>query len=68
MITTLAATGIETRPVFSPMHTLPPYRNSTAECPVAEKIGLTGLNLPSGGHVTEADVHRIVDIVSREIT
>lgn len=56
----LRAAGIETRPMFPPLHTQPIY--STAQTlPVAEKIARCGLSLPAG--VTVAD-DTIIDIVS----
>lgn len=66
VMTALSQSGIETRPLFWPLHMLPPYKGSKGDCPVAELIGLAGLNLPSGGHVTQHDVQRIVQIVARE--
>lgn len=59
----LADADIETRPLFYPLHILPPYRTSAATCPGAERIGLTGLNLPTGGHVSVADVERIAELI-----
>ena len=67
VMTALNLSGIETRPLFWPLHMLPPYRGSRGDCPVAEQISLTGLNLPSGGHVTKDDMQRIVQIVAKEI-
>jgi perosamine synthetase len=55
-ITHLAARGIETRPVFHPMHLLPPYREPAGRYPIAECLGRSGISLPSHGFVTEDDV------------
>lgn len=52
--------GIETRPVFYPMHMLPPYAEDTAY-PVADLWSLRGLNLPMHLDLTEKDVQRIVN-------
>nr|WP_243152241.1 DegT/DnrJ/EryC1/StrS family aminotransferase [Pseudoflavonifractor sp. 524-17] len=41
--------NIETRPLFYPMHVMPPYEDHTVECPVAESLAARGLNLPSQG-------------------
>ncbi len=60
----LAAEGIETRPLFHPLHTLPPYAGAAADCPHSEVIGRSGLSLPSGGHVGRDDVERIARIVA----
>ena len=51
--------GIETRPVFYPMHHMPPYFDSSASMPVAERAASRGLSLPSHGHLSESDVDRI---------
>lgn len=59
--------GIETRPVFHPLHLLPPYRHLNSQCPQSEHIGLSGVSLPSGGHVTADDVARIRDVIARVV-
>ena len=43
----LMAAGIETRPVFYPVHTMPMYSQRFQRHPVAEDIGWRGINLPS---------------------
>ncbi|HUJ08837.1 MAG TPA: DegT/DnrJ/EryC1/StrS family aminotransferase [Verrucomicrobiae bacterium] len=54
----LLANGIETRPVFHPVHTLPPYRKATTESclPVAEQIARRGISLPTWAGLTQEDV------------
>lgn len=39
--------GIETRPVFYPVHTMPMYAQKFQRHPVAESLGWRGINLPS---------------------
>ena len=39
--------GIETRPVFHPIHTMPMYSRKFQACPTAESIASRGINLPS---------------------
>ncbi len=58
IMTRLAERGIETRPVFYPLHTLPPYRADTvnSELPVAERIARTGISLPTWAGLTREDV------------
>ena len=53
--------GIETRPVFYPIHTLPPYRNSlhTDSFPIAERIARQGINLPTWAGLTREDVRYV---------
>lgn len=53
------AVGIETRPVFYPMHALPPYRQSGAAFPNAASCSTRGINLPTHERLTRADVRRI---------
>jgi perosamine synthetase len=52
--------GIETRPVFYPMHVLPPYLQDGRPFPVADRLAARGLNLPTHGMLTEDDVDYIV--------
>ena len=54
----LAERGIETRPFFYPMHTLPMYHELARgrSFPVAESLAARGLNLPSSAQLTRDDV------------
>jgi perosamine synthetase len=56
VLSLLEQEGIETRPIFYPMHLLPPYRTEHQPCPTAESIALRGLSLPTHSGVTEEDV------------
>jgi perosamine synthetase len=38
--------GIETRPVFYPIYSMPPYRERQVRCPIAEDLGARGICLP----------------------
>lgn len=58
--------GIETRPVFFPMHVLPLYREAAGAHPVAEDLAERGLSLPTHGHLTEDDLAYIAGRI-REI-
>ncbi len=50
--------GVDTRPFFHPMHTLPPY--ATGErLPVAEDLAAHGLNLPSGVGLEKHEVEQV---------
>jgi len=55
--------GIETRPFFYPLHTLPMYSaDSAAEAyPVAEDLASRGINLPSSPLLTRDDVAYVCD-------
>jgi perosamine synthetase len=50
--------GIETRPVFYPMHVLPPYKEDVSY-PVADLWSKRGINLPTHLDLTEDDVKKI---------
>jgi perosamine synthetase len=52
----LQEAGIETRPVFYPMHLMPPYREPSSHYPVAEKIAERGINLPTHGNLSENEI------------
>lgn len=50
--------GIETRPVFYPMHILPPYKEDVSY-PVADLWAQRGINLPTHQDLTQSDIERI---------
>ena len=51
--------GIETRPVFYPMHIMPVYKDAGRSLACSEKIAAVGLNLPTFYDLTEDDVSYI---------
>lgn len=53
-----AGIAVETRPIFYPLHIMPPHR-CTDPYPVAERISSCGLNLPSGMRLRRTDVEAI---------
>lgn len=55
----LAADGIETRPLFYPVHTMPMYARSFRKHPVAEYLAWRGLNLPSWPGLSNEQVGQI---------
>lgn len=58
--------GIETRPVFYPMHVMPPYRED-ANYPVADQWSQRGINLPTHQDLTQDDVRRIADSLAKAL-
>lgn len=54
--------GIDSRPFFYPVHTLPMY-NTGQHLPVAEDLGRRGLNLPSGAPLTADQIDYICDTI-----
>lgn len=49
---------IETRPVFHPMHVMPPYRNAQTY-PVADTWACRGINLPTMQGLTDESIQRV---------
>jgi perosamine synthetase len=58
LIPRLRSQGIDSRPFFHPIHTMPPYYQEETY-PVAERLSQQGLNLPSGVRLTDADLERV---------
>jgi perosamine synthetase len=61
VIAALDGAGIETRPFFYPLHTLPMYSaaNKAKIFPVAEDLARRGLNLPSSASLTREEVNYV---------
>ena len=59
----LARAGIETRPVFHPVHTMGLYPHGFRDRTVAEDIAARGVNLPSWPDISEDEF----TLVSRAI-
>ena len=60
----LAAEGIESRPLWRPMHTQPLYKDAPAYVDgTCERLFRKGLCLPSGPCVTDADAERVIAIL-----
>lgn len=53
--------NIEMRPLFYPMHVMPPYLDHSVVAPVAESVSSRGINLPSHGMLQEEHVKYIVE-------
>src|ERR1700687_90480 len=61
VMASMDAAGIETRPVFYPMHVLPPYMDAEpGKFPNADFCSSRGINLPTHGRLSEADIDRVV--------
>lgn len=59
--------GIEMRPVFYPMHIMPPYYDETCSCPVAEKLGGRGISLPSHAGLGDEEITYVCDCLKKII-
>jgi perosamine synthetase len=60
--------GIETRPVFYPVHTMPMYSQSFQSHPVAEKIARCGINLPSSPDILPDQQQYIMQSINNFFT
>jgi len=67
----LSAQGIDTRPFFHPLSSIPAYRDQPQAIaarqrnPVAYDIAPRALNLPSALNLTRAQVHRVCDTLKQ---
>lgn len=61
----LAGAGVETRPVFYPVHTMPMHAARFERHPVAESLGWRGINLPSWPGLSDAQVDEVCQIIRR---
>lgn len=61
--------GIETRPVFYPMHILPPYLQSAKGqlFPVADRLSGRGVNLPTWAGLKREDIKFVCDTLTKHI-
>jgi perosamine synthetase len=62
----LKAAGVDTRPFFVPIHQLPPYSGSPAgDLATTERLGRTGLNLPTYPALTATAIDRVCAVIRR---
>jgi perosamine synthetase len=64
----LFAQGIETRPTFYPVHTMPMFSQQLLTLPRAEYLGCCGINLPSWPGLGEQQVGQIGKIITKYLT
>ena len=67
LVKQLEVEGIETRPFFIPLNTLPPFREGARRrgdaVPVVEALGASGLNLPTFGALARDDQTRVIEAI-----
>lgn len=51
--------GIETRPLFYPMHQMPPYYEENADYSVSDRISSRGFNIPTNATLKEEEIEYI---------
>lgn len=61
LIRLLDKDGIETRPMFYPVSSLPPYERFRGSFPVTERISSRGLNLPSHAALKTQNIDYVVE-------
>ena len=61
----LSDNGIETRPTFYPVHTMPMFAQKFQKLPVAEHLGWCGINLPSWPGLSKQQVGQIGDLIKK---
>ena len=71
VIASLAERGIETRPVFYPVHWMRPYREHNGKYDVAETYAPQGISLPTHGRLNQEQVkyvcEQLVEVVEMEL-
>lgn len=60
--------GIETRPLFYPLHVMPPYRSyaGNRDFPVTTRLSDGGISLPSAVTLTAAEIGYISGVIERQ--
>jgi perosamine synthetase len=68
LMSELTKEGIETRPIFIPLHTLPPFREGSRRrnehLPVTDQLGARGIMLPTYNTLTLGDQERVVSAIA----
>jgi perosamine synthetase len=62
LIALLSQAEVESRPVFYPMPSMPPYQNQ-GNYPVSDRISKGGISLPSGFNLTRSQQDHIVKLI-----
>jgi dTDP-4-amino-4,6-dideoxygalactose transaminase len=64
----LAARGVETQPMFLPLHHMPPFREQARQrdevFPVTDRLGTDGMMLPTFSQLSDADLRSVVEAVA----
>jgi perosamine synthetase len=64
----LAARGVETRPMFLPLHHMPPFREQARQrdevLPVTDRLGSDGIMLPTFSQLSDADLEYVVEAIA----
>jgi perosamine synthetase len=64
----MAGENIETRPVFYPVHLMPPYAQPSGSYPMAESLAARGISLPTHGRLTEQEVQFVAQALVEAVS
>jgi len=68
LLKALAASNIETRPLWQPLHLSPAHRESFARsCPVASRVNRLALSVPCSTSLTEEEQRRVITALRHAI-
>jgi perosamine synthetase len=69
VMSTMLQKGVETRPFFYPMHSLPIYQSSAfgKKFPVADRLARQGMNLPSSALLTQPQVDYVINALKQSL-
>ena len=59
--------GLETRPLFPPLHNQPPFPKTQKAFPVSSKIAFQGMSLPYSHELKEEDIDQICEMTKKII-
>ncbi|MFN6036854.1 MAG: aminotransferase class I/II-fold pyridoxal phosphate-dependent enzyme [Bacteroidota bacterium] len=66
LIDKMMKNGVETRPLFFPLHVMPPYQiyiRSGQKFPVSERLSKYGISLPSSVNIEASEQAKILDFI-----
>ena len=63
----LESQNVEMRPLFYPMHIMPPFEDHSLHFPVAERLSANGINLPSHAGMDEEKINYVVDCLQKAV-
>ena len=66
LIDKMMKNGVETRPLFFPLHVMPPYQKyirSGQKFPVSERLSKYGISLPSSVNIEASEQAKILDFI-----
>lgn len=59
--------GIETRPLFYPLHIQPPFYDHSRRFPVSVMLSSKGLSLPSGHKISDREIELVCSVIRKAI-